>query len=211
MNRKLTTILLLTLACLSMDARKTDGKPAFELKRHEISVSGGYLPGMWFAGYGYDYPGEIGRYWGRDHYPSLEKTHINASIYEIEKCSLAWTFNYFYNFNRFIAIGPSLTYTNGSSSFYRRNDDSHVTTEKAHFITAMANFRFSWLNRPYIRMYSLAGVGKAFSLNGMDMDGYTAFQLSPVCISVGKDIFGFAEVGFGINYAGGNIGIGYRF
>ena len=42
-------------------------------------------------------------------------------------------------------------------------------------------------------------------------EAYLSLQVTPVGISVGRDLFGFFEVGVGTIYVGGCFGIGYRF
>ena len=61
-------------------------------------------------------------------------------------------------------------------------------------------------------MYSSIGIG---GLVGKDMDDDLAVfpvgQVSPVGIEVGRKVFGFCELGFGMMYTGVMAGVGFRF
>ncbi len=200
MTKKLMTLALLALACISMEAGT---------RKHEISFSGGYVPGRWFGGYDFSYMKKNDLH----NSPSLNDTYFDASTYEIEKSSLAWSLNYAYNFNKTIALGAVFSYEGGSQSFYRRSDNSLINKENKNILTTMAVFRASWLNRKFIRMYSQIGAGASYSMEGnfkYPIDHF-AFQISPVGISVGKQLYGHLELGVGTVYMGFNIGIGYRF
>lgn len=75
--------------------------------------------------------------------------------------------------------------------------------------------RFTWLNRRWVRMYTSLGLGATFA-TGVDYeterfnDDLFAFQFTPIGISVGRSLFGFAEVGVGAQGAL-MMGVGYKF
>lgn len=88
----------------------------------------------------------------------------------------------------------------------RMRDDSGVA------VSLMGTVRFTYLNRKFVQMYSgLAAGAFIIGSNAGDMKGSLHFQLIPLGISVGNRVFGFAEIGVGTLYMGGNIGLGYRF
>lgn len=72
--------------------------------------------------------------------------------------------------------------------------------------------RFNWVRRPVVKMYSSVGVGM---LMGYDLDknpgAAIIAQVTPVGIEVGRKVFGFCEIGYGMLYTGGMAGIGFRF
>lgn len=78
-------------------------------------------------------------------------------------------------------------------------------------MTLIPQARFTWARKGMMSFYSSVGIG----LKGGRFDGYSdlylAAQCSPFGFTIGKKLFGFAEVGFGSIYTGGMIGIGYRF
>ncbi len=200
---------MLALVCLGTDAKRKDNKPAFELRKHEFSLGMGVVPTKSVIdGYNYLFMKD----YGLRYITSLTNTYINASTYEIEKAYPLFSINYFYNKSRLSAFGASVSYEGGYNAFYKYSDDSLINKENKNIITAMVYYRLSWLNRPYVRMYSLIGMGASFSLEGdLRNENRFAMQVSPIGISVGKQLFGFAEAGLGTNYFGINFGIGYRF
>ncbi len=200
MTRKLIAITLLAMVCMSMEAGT---------QKHEISVSGGFVPARWASGYDFNYLTKNDLHYTN----SLPDTYFDASTYEVEKCTLAWSLNYAYNFNSKIALGATFSYEGGSNSFYRRSDNSLINKESKNILSTLVNFRATWLNRKFIRMYSLIGAGAAYSMEGdfkYPID-HLAFQLTPVGISFGKQLYGHVELGFGTVFMGANVGIGYRF
>ncbi len=209
MNKKLIAIALLCLVCLAAEAESRKEKSKYELRRHEVSLSVAGVPTRHFMDiYNYTFITEHGLRYGQ----SVANTYFEAATYEIEKVIPVISANYFYNTGLRSAFGASFSYEGGSDAFYRRSDGSLIGKENKNIITLMAYYRLSWLNRPWIRMYSLIGMGTSFSLEGYQEDeGGFALQFSPLCISVGQDIYGFAETGIGTGYFGVNIGIGYRF
>ncbi len=207
MFKRILSAALLLLVCLGAEAQQ---KREYELRRHEVSFSGGFFParGM-IGGYDYNFSSANGLYYQN----SLNETYFDASSYEIEKQLPYMALNYYYNFNKYLALGASLSYEGGSKAFYYHKDDSLINKEVKNVLTTMVYLRSSWFNRKYVRMYSLIGLGASYSMEGDYDYGYEHFaiQFSPLCISVGKDIFGYIESGIGTGYFGYNFGIGYRF
>ena len=87
-----------------------------------------------------------------------------------------------------------------------------------HNITIMPTIRFTWLNRKWVRMYSSLGMGMTIHTtnttgSGGSTDGNSyafAFQCSYLGLTVGRSLFGFAELGFGAKGVA-IFGMGYRF
>lgn len=83
-------------------------------------------------------------------------------------------------------------------------------------VSVLPEARFNWLNRSLVRMYSAAGLGIVIGgKRNMDYGNseyflYPAFQLTPVGISIGRKVYGFAELGLGTQFMGGMAGVGIR-
>jgi hypothetical protein len=73
--------------------------------------------------------------------------------------------------------------------------------------------RLNWVKRPVFRMYSSVGVGLTLVSYGKLNAIEPSFQLVPLGMAAGKDVFFFAEVGGGssTNFLGYHVGLGYRF
>lgn len=128
----------------------------------------------------------------------------------------AWSLSYDYRFRKWFDLGLTLGYYSEYSRSYSNRDASPVGRNRAHALTVMPAVRFTWMNRRWVRMYSSLGLGATFVFGHRDRntdcfrEGHAAFQFTPVGISVGRSLFGFAEVGVG---AQGTLmmGIGYKF
>ncbi len=167
----------------------------FELRRHEIAVGGSIEPGHISFEYGWDNDtGEI--------------SYDNA-----------WWLSYTYNFTKLFALGFSVTYDGYTNEAYNGPNQPSPRWHE-YYITPMFTGRVSWLNRPIVRLYSSAGFGIAFNSEGWyksDSNGFHfrrcrfAWEATPIGISVGKKLYGYAELGIGTVYNIGCLGIGYRF
>lgn len=121
---------------------------------------------------------------------------------------------------RWLYIGGVASWTTG----YRRISD--ITTHKRvdalnyHATTVMPELRFAWLNRGIVQLYSGIGVGATYAYYDRD---YTknegavatsrwgvAFDVTFFGISVGRDWFGYIDLGAG-NRGTISAGFGYRF
>lgn len=121
---------------------------------------------------------------------------------------------------RWLYIGGVASWTTG----YRRMSD--ITTHKRvdainyNAITLMPEVRFTWLNRSIVQLYSGLGVGVTYAYydrkytkkNGVTTASKwgVAFDVTFVGIAVGRDWFGYVDVGAG-NRGTISAGFGYRF
>ncbi len=174
----------------------TGSSRTFELRRHEIAVGGSFYPGHGMIFFG----------WDDD---TAELSYDNA-----------WWVSYTYNFTKLLAVGFSVTYDGFTSQSYIPPSDPSPKKHE-YYITPMLTARFSWLNRPIVRLYSSAGVGLAidsvgwWKINRNDKAVQRrcrfGWQATPIGISIGKKLYGYAELGVGSIYIIGCAGIGYRF
>lgn len=98
------------------------------------------------------------------------------------------------------------------------------------FIVPMLSVRANWFNRPSVRLYSYAGLGRWMRISSFnevnednrksdklgleyeqDVKG-TAYHICPVGVSYGKKrVAVFAELGYGARCVIGEVGVSYRF
>lgn len=130
----------------------------------------------------------------------------------------AFTLSYDYRFKRWFDLGVALGYYGEFGSTYSNVDNSKIGNNSSQYISIMPVVRFTWLNRPWVRMYSSLGVGMVVK-TGSTYSGLKQYrfnetgwcaQFSPFGISVGRALFGYAEVGVGMHGAL-IVGIGYKF
>lgn len=172
------------------------------VRQHELRLTAGAYPLM---------PYRLLERFGCDDRPALYRTHRGPV-----RTGGVWTLSYDYRFKKWFDLGLALSYYGEYSNSYSNFDSSLASRNRAHAITVMPVARFTWLNRKWVRMYSSFGLGATFGFGHLDYDSYYfeettfALQFTPVGISVGRSLFGFAEIGVG---AQGVLmmGMGYKF
>ncbi|MDE6569927.1 MAG: hypothetical protein K2K43_04825 [Alistipes sp.] len=146
-----------------------------------------------------------------DHPAGFSRTH-RGPVYT----SGVWSLAYDYRFRKWFDLGLAFSYYGEYSTSYNNSDFSFAARNRSHAITVMPVARFTWLNRRWVRMYSSLGLGATFAFGELDhntdyfRETSAALQFTPIGISVGRSLFGFAEIGLG---AQGTLmlGIGYQF
>lgn len=89
---------------------------------------------------------------------------------------------------------------------------ARLRKENGVAVSLVGTIRFTYLNRRYVQLYSGVAAGAfVIGANTGEVSGMIHIQGIPIGVSVGRRVFGFAEVGIGTMYMGGNIGLGYRF
>ncbi len=184
---------------------------AFELKKHEIALSGAFMQGEYVWGY------DFNKY---SNYADLYSESIAA--YNKEKISGCWGISYTYNFNKLIALQLGINYEACKDCYHSKEDGSKLSSVHGRCLSEMATIRVSWLNRRIIRVYSSAGIGvlEKFFYDDTAIDGKGKYddrdirfvcQVAPIGIAIGKKLFGFMELGVGSVYVGDRFGVGFRF
>ncbi len=214
MNAFERTVLLLTMTLAGfVSAAAHPRDRGFELRRHELTVSAGICPGRYAFGYNHTTPFS---------HSTLSGAYEMAKYYENEFISGAWSMGYTYNFTKLLAVQANISYEEGWIDRFRRSDGGLSAKSDDMYLSALAAFKVYWFNRPCVRMYSHIGLGISFNRYYNDpiealgqgervFKLVPAWQIAPLGIMVGRKFFGFAEIGIGTCFAGGSVGIGYRF
>ena len=102
------------------------------------------------------------------------------------------------------------------SKMYRRSG-----TDSEWNIGVLPDARFTFLNRPAVKLYGSVGLGLLTTVSNTTTEGggrrltnitnEPAIQITPFGIMFGKRFFGYSELSFGNLFFGPRIGIGYRF
>ncbi len=129
-----------------------------------------------------------------------------------------YSLDYAYRFNRTISFGVSFSYACVTTRYHNLYDDSRAGGFDQHYMSVMPMLRTYWLNSKYVCLYSALALGvtversveKIGSRSYVSVDTLFAGQFTPLGITVGKRLYGFAELGVGTQ---GVIigGIGYKF
>ena len=124
-----------------------------------------------------------------------------------------WSLSYGYRFNKWFDLSVAVSYYGEYSAVYSNLDNSKIHPDNMHAISILPVARFTWLNRKWVRMYSSLALGAYIEVEQgarTYTERYVGGQLTPVGITVGKSLFGFAEIGIGTQGLA-TIGLGYRF
>lgn len=197
MTKRLLPLLLLLVATSFAEAR--DREPF--VPQHELRLTAGVWPliayvNMWTTCVDeYFVPGQPRR----------------GSVYT----SGAWSLAYDYRFARWFDLGLALSYYGEYNRLYGSFGWTPIGHDRTHCVSVMPVVRLTWLDRKWVRMYSSAGMGvlverETYGSGGSYRDVLVAFQFTPIGISVGRALFGFAEIGFGAQGTA-MIGVGYKF
>lgn len=136
------------------------------------------------------------------------------------KNSCGYALSYMYSPRKWIAFGLYVGYTGWWQSQFSTTTNKLHSTNYEHHIMFVPTVRFSYLNRRNVRLYSSLGIGYGLCLertkdsNGAltysDKRPFAPVQFTPIGVSVGRRLFGFAEVTVG-SMANLSVGIGYKF
>ena len=202
---KQATLLLLSLL-LAAGARaaapETDDRPKVPepraLSRHEIRLSVGAYPQRIDPKYDLWYYGES--FAASKYY---EGSTYTAGIYGLE---------YYYRASRRWDIGLHFSWAREYSNLYSNIDNARLKRLDTDFLTFTPTVRFNWKRSKTVHIYSAAGFGVILTQESCrkGVEDKAAVQITPIGVSVGRRLFGFAELGFGVHgvFIGG---IGYRF
>jgi len=182
---------------------------------HELRLGAGAY------GVGYVFLGYTGCY----EYPSFMRGDFSLKDFEFSKIYAdaeyytgVYSLNYSYRFNRTVSFGVAFSYAGVTRRYRSLSDDSSAGGDNRHFISLLPLLRLYWLNSKFVCLYSSVGLGVTVERdiekfgNRRFVHNETMFagQFSPLGLTVGKRLYGFAELGVGTQ---GVIigGIGYRF
>lgn len=163
--------------------------------QHEVRLSAGCMPITYGSWTKYDII-----------YNPLVRT---GAVYT----SGVWSLSYGYRFTKWFDLGVLVSHYGEYSALYSNLDNSKIHPKNTHNISILPVARFTWLNRPLVRLYSSLSLGVLIEVDRQAVtstDAYVGGQLVFAGISVGKSLFGFAEIGAGTQGLA-TVGIGYRF
>ncbi len=195
-----------------------NGESGFVLKRHEFSVTGGFFQAMNSL-----WPPDL----NTDNSALLSDDYIlsmaGVSEYGKSRMTGTWKLAYTYNATRVIAVEASLNYEGYRDNYFDSDTGLRTKAFYADVFCLMASLRANWLNRRLVRVYSSAGVGISGKFSGgnyrrsggplirYDNIFRVGWQTVPIGVTIGRSLYGIAELGFGTVCVGARFGIGYRF
>ena len=126
--------------------------------------------------------------------------------------------HYYYQVTHWCQVGMK-TVVEGSKLTYYTDTTKRVIDHVSQdvLLSFMPSVRFTYLNRPWVRLYSSVDVGLGFFLSSTGgSDGESgnkalfAFNITPIGVSVGKKFYGLFELNAGYDSVV-KVGIGARF
>lgn len=147
----------------------------------------------------------------RPHVRNFSQTLHESSLYSsAERYWPCLSLNYQHSVKRWLSLGVK------STVGWRTVADRYVVSNDVYrrysmcIASLLFNMRFSWLHRSCVSMYSSFGLGALAHIQFGDSWLVPMFDAAWVGISVGKRVYGYAELGGGV---GGVLraGVGVRF
>ena len=125
-------------------------------------------------------------------------------------------FRFGYRVKRWFKVGADLGW---SGSFYRQHmSEGEDLKEDIHSMTFIPKVTFFFATSKYVSAYAGVGLGVRYNLRlGEVREIYRfhtvepAWQVTPIGITVGRKVPGFAELTVGKDMVGVKVGVGYRF
>ena len=211
------------LGGLPAQAQRRDTRPEF---RHEFRIGlGGYPVGANLAcGIFPIRRPDVSSYnplgIRNDRYHDYRKGGISCGTLQLQ---------YAYHFRRWFSIGANLGLDLLYGALYDGYTHERKGWQQAWGLSFYPEFRFTYLTKPVVRLYSGIGLGAGFYHNfntefsrmyNPETDTYQAedpwssvpiLQFTPIGVSFGRKLFGFVDLQWGTLLVGGRAGIGYRF
>lgn len=215
----LTAIALIIGVAASAQSDKYRNSFDFSLKnrtnnKHEVRLTVGSAPIFEDDFFVYDYfePNIT------EHH---EMIHPNDLYYRgALKTSGGYALSYMYSPCRWFSVGMYAGYVGQWQKIHLRSTQAAVSTSTERHLMFVPTVRFTYLNRPMVRLYSSIGIGVGFCRERTrNVDGRLEFsENSRFCpaevtflgVSVGRRLFGFAELNVG-SLGCCSAGIGYKF
>lgn len=120
-----------------------------------------------------------------------------------------YSLSYAYHSRRWLQCGATVNFAFLTNPTRYVEDNTLESRETGFMVSVMPSFRFVYLYREKVQLYSTVSVGLAAGSSGM-MLPWADFTL--IGCTFGRKLFGFVELGSLTGTGGcGRVGIGYRF
>lgn len=180
--------------------------------RHEVSIKAGAFPFTMNCGH-------LGLSTGSGRMPLHSGIFATPDAvaalkvrYSPRKTSGGITAAYYYRVAYALSVGVAFTYTGLYGDIFDARNGRKVSSNDMTTISVAPALRLQWLNRPMVRCYSALAIGPAVDITSIDDRRQTYLGLSGtiVGVSVGRRLYGFGEIGAGMQGIF-SAGMGYRF
>lgn len=138
----------------------------------------------------------------------------------------SYSLQYYHNVKPWCQVGVKATVEASKVIHFTDTTTQHVADQYSMaIVTLMPSVRFTYLNRPWVRLYSGIELGCGYLFDSRDFSSSSAkkgddsekssnflfaFNVTPIGLEVGKSFFGLLETNLGYD-ALVKVGVGYRF
>ena len=220
MKRSILIAIALLLS-VGVSAQSHGNRQSFDFSRkngisdkHEFRLTVGVTPLFEDDFYVYDYEPSVTQRYPNVIYPS-DLTYRGAL-----KTSGGYALSYMYSPVKWFAVGLYAGYVSEWQTTHLRTTQAVISKTSERHLMLVPTVRFTYLNRPIVRLYSSIGVGVGFCrertrnvegyLENNQRETFCPAQITLLGVSVGRRLFGFAELSTG-SLGVCTAGIGYRF
>lgn len=200
--KKVLFIIIAILAALPSFAKKDAEVERLPFK-YEVRLGWGGYPNTFIVGPFSSYDIEIPRY------PSISTMYNGYCGPTYMTGAIAAEFSF--HLKKWCSVGGVFSYTGIYADRYDKFTSEKISRENGASLLFMPQVRFSYLNKPSVKLYSSVGLGVGYSAFRTLSEAVPAMQLSLFGVSFGRKFFGFFELGIGYMYSGCMAGVGYRF
>jgi hypothetical protein len=206
MRRILSFVACCLILCCAPATLHAQTREPYKLK-HEVTVRWGL----------YDDPDDYYRSWGWSDESPLERYNRGKYYLDDRLNTQAISVSYGHEIKKWLALSIHLSYAGAMQNERLASDDRIVNKHRLHRFAVFPTVKFTYLNRPFVRLYSAVGFG--FGWKRAKWDTHSTYyinetrvsgQLTCFGVSVGKDLFASWEIGYGsLGFV--TLGGGYRF
>lgn len=144
------------------------------------------------------------------YYKNFREEILDAKTYDAGTYFTGiYSLSYAYHSRRWLQCGATVNFALLTNPTRYVEDNTLKSRETGFMVSVMPTFRFVYLYREKVQLYSTVSVGLAAGSSGM-MLPWADFTL--IGCTFGRKLFGFVELGSLTGTGGcGRVGIGYRF
>ena len=208
---KKITLLVVCLIVVSLYSA-AHGKSREPYKpKHEITVRYGVVDDFFNNDFWSDWR------WNFNAESPLERYNNGKYYFDDKVYTQAISLSYTHELKRWLALSLNVTYSGVSQKERKRDDNKVISEYKKHRLGVFPMVKFTYFNRPMVRLYSAVGFGFGTKNESWSNTTKSNINTTRICgqatffgVSVGKKLFASWEIGageMGILTMGG----GYRF
>ena len=149
-------------------------------------------------------------FYPRNYYGGLSLGSVYHDISEGPYSTGVFSIEYCHFFQNWLSLCAELGFTpiwNEKTNAF----GVKLPSDKGFMFHILPKVRFTYLRANMVSLYSDIGLGVGIGSNKGEMSLCALFHTTPIGITIGKRVYGFAEANLSMKNIGFTIGAGYRF